>query len=172
MKCFQNNVFSGKWRNFFSSLYRVTCLHHDDVIKWEHFPCCWPFWRGIHRWPVDSLTKASDAELWCFLWSAPEKKNGSSSNRDTGDVRCHGAHKNIILMWISYYIGTESPFVFVKVVISMNTKHGSLCFAIIISHLKFTPNFIEGVFYFKNIYRSNLRTKIVNFNIASSFNIQ
>ena len=32
----------------------------------------WPFVRGIHRSPVNSLTKASDAELWCFLWSAPE----------------------------------------------------------------------------------------------------
>ena len=23
---------------------------HDDVIKWKHFPRCWPFLRGIHRW--------------------------------------------------------------------------------------------------------------------------
>ena len=22
---------------------------HDDVIKWKHFPCYWPFVRGIHR---------------------------------------------------------------------------------------------------------------------------
>ena len=44
---------------------------HDDVIKWKHFPCYWPFVRGIHRSPVNSHTKASDAELWCFLWSAP-----------------------------------------------------------------------------------------------------
>ena len=28
---------------------------------------------GIHRSPVNSPhTKANDAELWCFLWSAPE----------------------------------------------------------------------------------------------------
>ena len=69
---------------------------HDDVIKWKHFPRYWPFERGIQRSPVNSphkgqwrvtgllcgdftgqrrspLTKASDAELWCFLWSAPEK---------------------------------------------------------------------------------------------------
>ena len=26
---------------------------HDDVIKWKHFPCYWPFVREIHRWPVD-----------------------------------------------------------------------------------------------------------------------
>ena len=43
-------------------------LIHDDVIKWKHFPRNWPFVRGIHR----SRTKASDAELWCFLWSASE----------------------------------------------------------------------------------------------------
>ena len=32
-----------------------------------------PFVRGIHRWPVDTLTKASDAKLWRFVWSAPEQ---------------------------------------------------------------------------------------------------
>ena len=21
--------------------------HHDDVIKWKHFPCYWPFVRGV-----------------------------------------------------------------------------------------------------------------------------
>ena len=30
-----------------------------------------PFVGGIHRWIP--LTKASDAELWCFLWSASEQ---------------------------------------------------------------------------------------------------
>ena len=31
----------------------------------------WSFAKGIHRWiPV---TKASDAELWYFLWSAPQQ---------------------------------------------------------------------------------------------------
>ena len=45
---------------------------HDDVIKWKHFPRYWPFVRGIHRSTVNSRTKASDAELWCFLWSASE----------------------------------------------------------------------------------------------------
>ena len=44
-------------------------LRDDDVIKWNHFPRYWPFVRGIHRWVP--LTKASDAELWCFLWIAP-----------------------------------------------------------------------------------------------------
>ena len=51
------------------------CLYslHDDVIKWKHCPRYWPgpLWGEFtgHRWIP--LTKASDAELWCFLWSAP-----------------------------------------------------------------------------------------------------
>ena len=46
---------------------------HDDVIKWKHFPRYWPCVREFtgHRWLP--LTKASDAELWCILWSAPEQ---------------------------------------------------------------------------------------------------
>ena len=28
---------------------------HDDVIKWKHFPRYWPFVRGIHRSPMNSL---------------------------------------------------------------------------------------------------------------------
>ena len=44
----------------------------DDVIKWKHFPRYWPFVRGIHRQRWITHTKASDAELWCFLSSVPE----------------------------------------------------------------------------------------------------
>ena len=50
----------------------VSFIHfvHDDVTKWKPFPRYWPFceWN-----PPVILTKASDAELWCFLWSAPEQ---------------------------------------------------------------------------------------------------
>ena len=47
-------------------------ITHDDVIKWKHFPRYWSFVRefSVSRWIP--RTKASDAELWCFLWSAPE----------------------------------------------------------------------------------------------------
>ena len=30
------------------------CALHDDVIKWKHFPRCYPLVRGIHRSPVNS----------------------------------------------------------------------------------------------------------------------
>ena len=47
---------------------------YDDVIRWKRFPRYWPFVGGKftgHRWIP--LTKASDAELWCFLWFEPEQ---------------------------------------------------------------------------------------------------
>ena len=31
--------------------------NHDDVIKWKHFPCYWPFVWGIHRSPGNSPHK-------------------------------------------------------------------------------------------------------------------
>ena len=35
----------------------ITTIKHDDVIKWEHFPCNWTFVRRIHRSPVNSPYK-------------------------------------------------------------------------------------------------------------------
>ena len=42
-------------------------------------------------------TKASDAELWCFLWSAPWI-NGWVNNGDAGDLRRHRAHYDVVLI--------------------------------------------------------------------------
>ena len=42
-------------------------------------------------------TKAIDAELWCFLWSKPEK-NGWVNNRDAGDLRRHRAQYGVTVM--------------------------------------------------------------------------
>ena len=52
--------------------HRLGEWYHDDVIKWKHFPRNWPFVRRIHRSRWIPHTKASDAELWCFLLSAPD----------------------------------------------------------------------------------------------------
>ena len=50
----------------------VTDIYHDDVIKWNIFRVTGHLCREFTgpRWII--RTKASDAELWCFLWSAPE----------------------------------------------------------------------------------------------------
>ena len=50
-----------------SEITSLTIVYRDDIIKWKHFLGYWPFVQGIHR------SLASDAELWCFLWSAPNK---------------------------------------------------------------------------------------------------
>ena len=47
-----------------------TVTIHDDIIKWKHFLRYWPFVWGIHQWI--RTTKASNAELWCFLRFVPE----------------------------------------------------------------------------------------------------
>ena len=74
---------------------------HDDVIKWKHFPCYWPFVRGIHRSPVSPLPKASDAvfSLIC-AWT-----EGWVNNRDAGDLRRHCAHHDItVMIWCALEI--------------------------------------------------------------------
>ena len=57
----------------------ISCFH-DDVIKWRHIPHHWLLCGEFtgdcaeftaHRWIP--LMQTSDAELWCFLWSAPEQ---------------------------------------------------------------------------------------------------
>ena len=57
----------------------ISCFH-DDFIKWKHVRRHW-LWCGEftgdcgqftnYRW--FPLTQTSDAELWSFLWSAPEQ---------------------------------------------------------------------------------------------------
>ena len=76
-------------------------IYHDDVIRWKHSPRYWPFGRELtgdtgHLWIP--LTKASDAELWCFLWSAREQTDWVN-NPDAGDLRRHRAHYDFTLIF-------------------------------------------------------------------------
>ena len=57
-------------------------------------PLCREF--TSHRWIP--LTKATDVELWCFLWSVPSI-NGWVNNREAGNSRHHHAHYDITVMW-------------------------------------------------------------------------
>ena len=72
-------------------------LFDNDVIKCKHLPRYWPFVREFtaHRWIP--LTKASDAELWCFLWSAPEH-TVKQTIVTPGDLRRNRTHYDIIVM--------------------------------------------------------------------------
>ena len=80
-------------------------MRHDHVIKWKHLPCYWLFARRIHRSRWIPLTKASDAELWCFLICA--WINEWVNNREAGDLRRHRAHYDVNVMVLKYSYGLE-----------------------------------------------------------------
>ena len=72
-------------------------INHDDVIKWKHFPCYWPFVRGIHRSPVNSLHKGQWRRALMFslicVWI-----NGWVNNREAGDLRRYRVHYDVIVV--------------------------------------------------------------------------
>ena len=76
---------------------RIWGIKHDDVIKWKHHPCYWPFARGIHRSPVNHPHKGqwrgalvfSVICAWMDAWV---------NKRAAGDLRRHRAHYDVIVM--------------------------------------------------------------------------
>ena len=103
----QGPVVIRTWKNSISKpalrcLFTVS-LSHDDVIKWKHFPCYWPFVRGIHRSPVNSPHKGQWRGALMFslicVWI-----NGWVNNREAGDLRRYRGHYDVIVMrvWEQY----------------------------------------------------------------------
>ena len=76
---------------------RSVCSHHDDVIKWKHFPRYCSFLRGIQRSPVNSPHRGQWRGTLMYslirAWI-----NGWVNNRETGDSRRHGAHNDVTVM--------------------------------------------------------------------------
>ena len=73
------------------------CWHHDDVIKWKHFPRCWLFVRGIHRSPVNFPYKGQwRAALMFSLVCA--SMNNWINNREAGDLRRNRAQYDVTPM--------------------------------------------------------------------------
>ena len=74
-------------------------IFHDDVIKWKHFPRYWPFVWVIHQSTVNYPHKGQWREALMFslicAWL-----NGWVNNREAGDLRCHPAHYDVIVMWL------------------------------------------------------------------------
>ena len=72
-------------------------LSYDDVMKWKHFPRYWPFVRGIHRSPVNSLHKGQWRGAFMFsligAWI-----NLRVNNREADDLRRYRAHYDVIVM--------------------------------------------------------------------------
>ena len=70
---------------------------HDNVIKWKHFPCCWPFVRGIHRSMVNSPHKirwrGALMHLLIYAWI-----NGWVNNGEAGYLRRHHAQYDVTVV--------------------------------------------------------------------------
>ena len=74
-----------------------TAMEHDDVIKWKHFPHYWPLVQGIHRSPVNFPHKGQwhGALMFSLIYAWI---NGWVNNHEAGDLRCHRAHYDVIVM--------------------------------------------------------------------------
>ena len=75
----------------------VNTWHYDDVIKWKHFSCYWPFVRGIHRSPMNSPHKGQWRGALMFSLICA-RLNGWANHRDGGDLRRHRFHYDITAM--------------------------------------------------------------------------
>ena len=69
---------------------------HEDVIKWKHLPCYWPFVQGNDRSPGNSPHKGQwrGALITSLIgvWI-----NGWGNNREAGDLRRNRAHCDVIV---------------------------------------------------------------------------
>ena len=88
------NMSNSAWlKHLAKTFYRF----HDDVIKWKYFPRYLPLVRGIHRPPVNSPHKGQ--RRWTFKFSLIcARINSWVKNRETGDLRCHGTHYDVIVI--------------------------------------------------------------------------
>ena len=71
---------------------------HDDIIKWKHFPHCWPFVWGIHQSQVNSLHQGQ----WCgaLMFSLIcASINGWINNHEAGDLRHHRSRHDFTVMF-------------------------------------------------------------------------
>ena len=95
------------------TFHQLSTLIHDDVINWKHFSRNWPFVRGIHRSPVNSLHKGQWRGPLMFslicVWI-----NDWVNNREAGDLRRYRAHYDVIVM--SCIIFVKQGWEFIKVV--------------------------------------------------------
>ena len=86
---------------------------HDDVIKWKHFPCNWPFVWELRWSPMKSPHKvhwrgALEFSL-IIAWT-----NGLINNRDAGDLRLCRAHYDVTVMSFPAFPTTDTVHILVS----------------------------------------------------------
>ena len=90
----QNKLANPTFLTVESRYVQISCY---DVIKWKHFPRYWPFVRGIHQRPVNSLHKGQWRGALMFssicVWINDWVNNGEAS-----DLRRYRAHYDVTVM--------------------------------------------------------------------------
>ena len=71
--------------HWYGSSVQFNSYSPDDIIKWKHFPRCWPFESQRHGTLMFSLI---------YAWI-----NGWVNNRVAGVLRRHRDHKDVIVMF-------------------------------------------------------------------------
>ena len=91
---------------------------YNESIWWshqmEHFPCYWPFVRGIHQSPVDFPHKGQwrRASMFSLIGAST---NSWANNWDAGHLRCHCTHYHVTVMMYSLYWNI-SPRAFISLI--------------------------------------------------------
>ena len=87
-----------------TSCITIMCVNkHTDIImmtSWNEniFRVTGPLWgESTGHWWIP-LPKASEAELWCFLWSALRKRLNKQSKHRWCDLRRHRTHYDVTAM--------------------------------------------------------------------------
>ena len=94
---FSKNSYHIRWSLLTPRPDQMLLNHHDDVIKWKHFPRNWPFVRGIHRSPMNSPHKGQWRGALMFSLIC-DWINDWVNNREAGDLRRHRGHYDVIVM--------------------------------------------------------------------------
>ena len=99
---------------------------HNLASRWITIAYSTPNMMTSSNGNIFSVTdpKASDAELWCFLWS-----NDWLNNCGAGDLRCHRAHYVVIVMDMA------TPMEYVAMLPSLLTEWLMICHGAILCQI-------------------------------------
>ena len=95
-----SNTLSADDSTYVANIARDTCDDNrgmQDYIKWNHFPCYWPFVRGNHRSPMKSPHKGKWRGALIFSLNCAWI-NGWVNNGEAGDLRRHHARYDATVM--------------------------------------------------------------------------
>ena len=139
-------------------------------MKWKYFPRYWPFVRGIHRSPVNSPHKGQWRRALMFSLIC-EWINSWVNNRVAVDLRRHGAHYDLIVMFCFSWLATTKfqPTDARKAFPNFDEPHYKATYTVTLRHWSNFTALSNMPVHVRNNYRqiSNIRcTKSQTLNVS------